>query len=204
MPVLGSLRSWTVVGLVAMLGAACARAPERYLAEIDVAVPGADSGRRVALAVRDGVWRVDFRDAQGSFALGWRGRARWVLCAGGLTRQMDLDPVIRRHALPDPDDLATVPFASSAWMETAREIDVPAEIAGTACRMWQRDASGSIERFWLGLSDGVPRRFERADPSGAILARLDWHDVAIGGDLPDASFSVPAGSVGLPAVPQGL
>ncbi|MBM3259548.1 MAG: hypothetical protein FJY99_07365 [Candidatus Sericytochromatia bacterium] len=192
------------LGLTAILLAGCAGAPDRYVATLEVAMLGAEPGRRVALAIRDGVWRVDFRDAQGSFALGWRGRPRWVLFAGGLSRQMDLEPVVRRHGLPDPGDLATVPFSSSAWMKAARPIDVPGRISGVACRLWQCEASGSVERFWLAEEDGVPRRFERAAPDGTLLAQLDWRDVAVGGDLPDASFSVPAGTLGLPALPSGI
>ena len=199
-----SLVPASLLGLQVILLSACAGAPDRYTATLEVTVPGVEPGRRVALAVREGVWRVDFRDAQGSFALGWRGRARWVLCAGGLSRQMATEPVVRRHGLPDPGGVATVPFSSSVWMKAARSVEVPDRVAGVACRLWQREATASVERFWLGEEDGVPRRFERSAPDGTLLARLDWLDVSVGNDLPDASFSVPAGTLGLPEMPPGI
>jgi outer membrane lipoprotein-sorting protein len=89
-------------------------------------------------------------------------------------------------------------------MKAARSVEVPDRVAGVACRLWQREATASVERFWLGEEDGVPRRFERSAPDGTLLARLDWLDVSVGNDLPDASFSVPAGTLGLPEMPPGI
>lgn len=190
--------------VAALLPLACSREIDRYLATLVVSVPGEEPGRRVEFAARDGVWRVDFRDGRGTAALGWRGKENWILFVGGFARTRDLPAVLVRYGLPDPGDLATVPFARSRWMTGARKVPMSADVGGEASSLWIREASDTIERFWLAERDGVPRRYERSTSDGTKRVTLEWHDVRLGATLPDASFSVPPGTPGLSLPVPGL